>query len=502
MAKVVVLSGAGISAESGISTFRDSDGLWEEYDVKDVCTVGCLETNRAETIEFYDKRRVELKDKQPNKAHKVLVSLKEKYGDEIEIITQNVDDLFEKAGLDADGIIHLHGELTKLQCQECGLAYEIGYKKTSECFNGKCPSCYSKNIRPFIVMFGEEAPNYVKLYEALHDCELLVVIGTSGQVISTDDFTRFIKKSVLNNLEPSPAIDDTLYTHVFYEKATSAIDKIANIIEKQFEDEKERYFPIVQNGKWGVVDINNNMIIPPQYEFLELNGYFPKNFFKVVRENEYYGDCEYYFIDSNNEIISDPVSFEKKRLFVPAAPFTDDKTNMFFTLSNDGKAVFYDYYGRKVFETEYDFDERHTLFKDRFHIVTKDKKYGIIDRDAKEIIPPKYAHIILDKKEKSENYSVAYLRDEYDKEQFIDLKSGYLSSQKYDAVYLYKEDAFVVQKDGKWGIVNTKEEWLLEPKCTNMVDENPYAFNSKLAALLEYDLHCLQAFKSFVLSGN
>ena len=501
MAKVVVLSGAGISAESGISTFRDSDGLWEEYDVKDVCTVGCLDTNRAETIEFYDKRRVELASKEPNKAHKVLATLKEKYGDEIAIITQNVDDLFEKAGLDADSIIHLHGELTKLQCQECGLVYKIGYKKSIESFNGKCPSCFSEKIRPFIVMFGEEAPNYVKLYEALHDCELFVVIGTSGQVISTDDFTQFVKKSVLNNLEPSPAIDDTLYTYVFYEKATSAIDKIAKIVEEQFVKEVELYLPVVTDGLWGVVDTNANIIIPPQYEFLDLNGYFPRNFFKVVRENEYYDDYEYYFINTNNEILSDAIPFKKRRAFTPDYAFTDDKKNMLFALSKEVKSVFYDYDGKEVFATEYDFDERHTLFQGEFHIIKKDEKYGIIDRNAKEIVSPKYAHIILERG-KSENCSVAYLRDECDKEQFIDLQSGYISSQKYDALYWHELDLFIAKKDGKWGIVNTKEEWLLEPKCTNIVDENPYVLNSKLVTLLEYDLHCLQAFESFVLHEN
>ena len=234
MARVVVLSGAGISAESGISTFRDNNGLWEEYDVKDVCTLGCLEINREETIEFYDKRRVELADKKPNKAHKVLATLKKRYKDEIAIITQNVDDLFEKAGLDSDEIIHLHGELTKVSCQECGLTYNIGYKKIQQSFNGKCPSCFSTKIRPFIVMFGEEAPEYVKLYEVLQECELLVVIGTSGQVIHADDFIPFVSKSVLNNLKPSDALDENLYNYVFYEKATDAIDKIKIIIDNCF----------------------------------------------------------------------------------------------------------------------------------------------------------------------------------------------------------------------------------------------------------------------------
>ena len=186
MAKVVVLSGAGISAESGISTFRDSGGLWNEYDVDKVCKAGCLVDNRAQTIEFYDKRRVELKTKEPNKAHKILAELKNKYKDDIAIVTQNVDNLFEKAGMFDDEIIHLHGYLTKIECEKCSLVYDIGYSKIEDSFNGKCPTCGSGAIRPSVVMFGEDAPMYDKLYKHMKDCELFVVIGTSGSVVSTD----------------------------------------------------------------------------------------------------------------------------------------------------------------------------------------------------------------------------------------------------------------------------------------------------------------------------
>jgi NAD-dependent deacetylase len=226
MAKVVILSGAGISAESGIQTFRDNNGLWQMYDVDRVCRLGCLEDNRDETIEFYDKRREELKDKDTNHAHKVIAELKKKYPNEISILTQNVDDLFEKAGLKPEEVVHLHGELTKVECEECGLAYYIGYKKISEAYNGKCPDCQSKKIRPFIVMFGEQAPEYQKLHDEIKDCELLVVIGTSGKVIWVDDIAMDVKKSILNNLEPSEDIDESAFDKVIYDKATVAIDEI------------------------------------------------------------------------------------------------------------------------------------------------------------------------------------------------------------------------------------------------------------------------------------
>lgn len=235
MAKVLVLSGAGISAESGISTFRDSNGLWEEYDVKDVCTAGCLENNRDQTIEFYDKRRSELKTKEPNKAHRVLAELKSKYKDDISIITQNVDNLFEKAGLDYEDVIHIHGFLTQVKCEKCGFIYDIEYQKSCDAFNGKCPDCHSKIIRPNIVMFGEAAPNYRILNSELENCELLIVIGTSGNVLDVSSMAKHIKYSVLNNLEKSDVIDDSVFSQSIYDKATVAIDEIYKIVQEYLE---------------------------------------------------------------------------------------------------------------------------------------------------------------------------------------------------------------------------------------------------------------------------
>jgi NAD-dependent deacetylase len=232
MARVVILSGAGISAESGISTFRDSDGLWEEYDVKVVCNFDSLEKHEALTLEFYDKRRSDIKDKEPNYAHKVVANLKKRYPNEIAVITQNVDNLFEKAGLDESEVIHLHGFLPEVRCQNpaCNKIYNIGYEKIQTLNGGKCPTCNTK-LRPNIVFFGESAPMYEKLNFHMNDCELLVVIGTSGNVINTDFLTQYVDKSILNNLEPSPAIHEGYYDKVLYKKATEAADEIALDIE-------------------------------------------------------------------------------------------------------------------------------------------------------------------------------------------------------------------------------------------------------------------------------
>ena len=234
MAKVVILSGAGISAESGISTFRESGGLWDEYDVSVVCNYDSLEKNEDITIEFYDKRRAELESKKPNHAHKVITQLKQKFPDELAVITQNVDNLFEKAGMKNNDVLHLHGFMTEVRCQKssCEKVYDIGYKAQKSFHKGLCPACASK-LRPNIVFFGEMAPMYERLNYEMQDCELFVVIGTSGNVIALNTMATFCERSILNNLEPSSAIDEGSFSKVIYEKASSAIASIAEeIVEK------------------------------------------------------------------------------------------------------------------------------------------------------------------------------------------------------------------------------------------------------------------------------
>ena len=229
MAKVIIFSGAGISAESGISTFRDSGGLWDEYKIEDICTAGSMQTNRNQTIEFYDKGRLELEDKLPNKAHIEIVKLQENYPNDIKVITQNVDDLFEKAN--SEDVIHLHGFMTDIYCEDCGYKENIKYKKQKDLYDS-CPKCKKDMLRPDVVFFGEAAPLYAKAMKELDDCEFLVIIGTSGNVINTDMFLNpKIKHSILNNLEKSDAIDATLYSKVLYKKATEAIDEIVEDIK-------------------------------------------------------------------------------------------------------------------------------------------------------------------------------------------------------------------------------------------------------------------------------
>ena len=230
MAKVVVLSGAGISAESGISTFRDSDGLWENHDIKVICNWDSMDKHETTTIDFYDKLRSNLATKEPNNTHIVLAKLKKKYPNDIAIITQNIDDLFEKAGLNKNELIHLHGFLPELRCRKCGKIYNIGYKNTYDFNNGYCKECDGK-LRPNIVFFGEMAPKYQDLNNEIKNCEMFVVIGTSGNVIEVNSIAEIMNISILNNLEPSVAINESSFTKIIYNKASVAINEIAEDIE-------------------------------------------------------------------------------------------------------------------------------------------------------------------------------------------------------------------------------------------------------------------------------
>lgn len=225
MKKVLILSGAGISAESGIRTFREADGLWEEYDVMEVCSVEGFAKNPKLVGDFYDARRRDLRDRVPNSAHEMVARLKNKYPHQIEVLTQNVDDLLERAG--CDDVIHLHGTLTELRCEDCGRVYTIGYESQA---GEICPGCESDNIRHNVVMFGEEAPMYAELQRTVQECDMLVVIGTSGYVINVAAIAQWFDYSIINNLDADRMLDRHFKT-VYIEKATSAAPKIESDIE-------------------------------------------------------------------------------------------------------------------------------------------------------------------------------------------------------------------------------------------------------------------------------
>ncbi|PLY06065.1 MAG: NAD-dependent deacetylase [Arcobacter sp.] len=231
--KVIILTGAGISKPSGISTFRDTDGLWENHKIEDICSAGCLDTNYEATIKFYNQRRKEISDKNANIAHKTIAKLKDKYPDLIEVITQNVDDMFEK--VNCKDVLHLHGFLPEIKCMSCADIINIAYEEQNNS-NIICKKCAGK-MRPNIVFFGEMAPNYEEMYKKLEECGLLVVIGTSGYVIDVSFLTQYADFTILNNFESSEAIIEECFNKKYYECATTAILKIEQDIEN-FINEK------------------------------------------------------------------------------------------------------------------------------------------------------------------------------------------------------------------------------------------------------------------------
>ena len=189
MKKLTILSGAGISAESGIKTFRDGDGLWENHNVTDVASPEGWRKDRALVLEFYNQRRRQLHEVQPNDAHKLIADL-EKYFN-VQIITQNIDDLHERAG--STNILHIHGELFKsCSCNNKSLIYE---QKTDINIGDKAED--GAQLRPFIVWFGEDVPLYQTAREIVKDSDILLVIGTSLQVYPAAGLIHEIKDDCL-----------------------------------------------------------------------------------------------------------------------------------------------------------------------------------------------------------------------------------------------------------------------------------------------------------------
>ena len=172
---LVVFTGAGISAESGIKTFRDSDGLWEEFDINEVATPQAWEKNKALVLDFYNKRRKQILEAHPNKAHDALVELEEKY--DVQIITQNIDDLHERAG--SKKVLHLHGEITKSRSTvDPSLVYKI--KNAEIRLGDNCEK--GSQLRPHIVWFGEAVPMMDNAIILVEKAAIFMVVGTSMAV--------------------------------------------------------------------------------------------------------------------------------------------------------------------------------------------------------------------------------------------------------------------------------------------------------------------------------
>lgn len=186
---IVVFTGAGVSADSGIATFRDSDGLWCNHSVEEVCTAEAMIYNRKGVIDFYNERRKELLEKKPNAAHIAIAALERHFP--VQVITQNVDDLHERAG--STHITHLHGELTKLRSSrdESATVPIEGWKQE---YDTRHPD--GSLLRPFIVFFGESVPNLSKAIELTQKADIFIVVGTSLKVYPAASLLQYVRAGV------------------------------------------------------------------------------------------------------------------------------------------------------------------------------------------------------------------------------------------------------------------------------------------------------------------
>ncbi len=214
---IVVLSGAGISAESGIKTFRDSDGLWENHRIEDVATFDAWLRNPALVLDFYNQRRRQLLECAPNEAHRLLVTLEEKYN--VQIITQNVDDLHERAG--SSNVLHLHGELLKVRST---MDEHLVYGWKDDLLQGdKCEK--GSQLRPHIVWFGEQVPMIETAGKLASKADIFIVVGTSLVVYPAAGLMHYTDFTVPKYvIDPNrPAISNIQNVEYITEKASIGV---------------------------------------------------------------------------------------------------------------------------------------------------------------------------------------------------------------------------------------------------------------------------------------
>jgi len=225
MKKLVVLSGAGISAESGINTFRDADGLWEGHDVMEVATPQGWNKNYKLVLDFYNQRRRQLKEVKPNQAHLILAELEDKF--DIHIVTQNVDDLHERAG--SSNVLHLHGELLKARSTKN--PDDIQFWANDLLPGDLCKQGHQ--MRPHIVWFGEAVPALEEAIKQVRKADIILIIGTSLQVYPAASLFAYASRLIpLYYIDPKPYISPELKLQSNY----TIIDKIASEGMLHFKD--------------------------------------------------------------------------------------------------------------------------------------------------------------------------------------------------------------------------------------------------------------------------
>ena len=232
---LVVLTGAGVSAESGVSTFRDSNGLWENHRVEDVASIEGWYRDPALVLDFYNARRTQLATVKPNAAHLAIASLEDEWN--VTVITQNVDNLHERAG--SAKIIHLHGELTKVRPENCyndedgyseETVFDIGYDTIH--IGDKAPN--GVQLRPHIVWFGEAVPKIEQAIDAVEAADVILIVGTSLQVYPAAGLYAFAKAGTpIYIIDPAEVrVKDARLTHI-KDVATKGMETFKNLINSK-----------------------------------------------------------------------------------------------------------------------------------------------------------------------------------------------------------------------------------------------------------------------------
>lgn len=231
MKKIVVFTGAGVSAESGLGTFRDADGLWEKYRVEDVCTHEAWLRNPQLCVDFYNARRRDALAAQPNAAHKAIAKL-QKFFPTAEVITQNIDDLHERAG--STGIIHLHGEITKLrgQISETDTVPCMGWEQH---YGDKHPD--GSLLRPYIVFFGEGVPYFSTACNIASTADILIVVGTSLNVYPAASLLQYVPDHCTIYVVDPGTPELSRYHHIIHiqKKATEGVPELVEKLIQETE---------------------------------------------------------------------------------------------------------------------------------------------------------------------------------------------------------------------------------------------------------------------------
>jgi NAD-dependent deacetylase len=228
MKKLVVLSGAGMSAESGIRTFRDMGGLWKEYDVMEVASPTAWQNNPNLVHQFYNERRKQLFECEPNKGHELLAQLENDF--DVHIVTQNVDDLHERAG--STKVLHLHGELKKARSTaDASLVYELDNWKLT--LNDTCEK--GSPLRPHIVWFGESVPAISEAAEIVSQADLFLVIGTSLNVYPAAGLIDYTPDNIpIYIIDPNqPKVHTRANINFITEKASTGMEKLVELLKNQ-----------------------------------------------------------------------------------------------------------------------------------------------------------------------------------------------------------------------------------------------------------------------------